>query len=93
MTTSRKIWLTGLILVLVVVAIGVFGIFQVRMLNKAHSTFENYYAFRGCEQLVSRTSTTGVCKTRSGETITIVLYKGKWYLQGDLPNTFLGHLL
>jgi hypothetical protein len=54
-------------------------------LRRAHSSFENYYAFRGCTQLLQKTSTYGVCKTDSGETIKLVLYKGKWYLDGDLP--------
>ena len=77
----------------VVIALIIFGVFQVRMLNKAHSTFDNYYAFRGCTQLITKTPTYGICKTGSGQTIKIVLYHGKWYLDGDLPNSLLGHLL
>ena len=73
------------------VALVIFGIYQVRLLRKAHSTFDNYYAFRGCAQLIKRTSTYGICKTNSGQTIKIVLYHGKWYLNGDTPTTWLGH--
>ena len=54
-------------------------------LRHAHSSFENYYAFRGCIQLLQKTETFGICKTDSGQTIKMVLYKGKWYLDGDLP--------
>jgi len=57
-------------------------------LRRAHSSFENYYAFRGCKQLLQKTDTYGVCKTDTGETIKIVLYNGKWYLDGDLPTCY-----
>lgn len=53
--------------------------------RRAHDTFENYYAFRGCTQLLEKTDTYGICKTSSGETIKIVAYDNKWYLDGDLP--------
>ena len=84
--------LLGIVIVLTVALI-VTAIYQIRELHKAHSTFDNYYAFRGCQQLLKRTPTYGVCKTNSGQIITIVLYNGKWYLKGDLPTGFLGHLL
>jgi len=54
-------------------------------LRRAHSSFESYYAFRGCTQLLQKTETYGICKTDTGETIKMILYKGKWYLDGDLP--------
>jgi len=66
-----------------------FGVNQVLYLQKAHSTFENYYAFRGCTQLLVRTGDYGLCKTGSGQTIKIVKFQGKWYLDGDLPCGFL----
>ena len=59
-------------------------------LRRAHSNFENYYAFRGCTQLLQKTNTYGICKTDSGETIKLVLYKNKWYLDGDLPVCYFG---
>jgi len=81
------------ILLIVVIGLGAFGLNQERTLHKAHSTFDNYYAFRGCTQLIKREPTYGVCKTGSGQTITIVQYHGKWYLKGDLPLGMLGHLI
>jgi len=66
---------------------------QYVVLRKAHSTFEDYYAFRGCTELLERTDTEGVCRTDTGQTITIVLYRGRWYLKGDLPGCFLGACL
>jgi len=67
----------------------VFGVYQVLYLRKAHSTFENYYAFRGCTQLLERTADYGLCRTASGQMIKIVKYQGKWFLDGDLPCGFL----
>jgi hypothetical protein len=71
------------------IAIGFLGIYQILYLQKAHSTFENYYAFRGCVQLLEKTQEYGMCKTKSGETIKIVKFRGKWFLDGDLPCGFL----
>jgi hypothetical protein len=62
-----------------------FGVYWVQYLKVAHSTFENYYAFRGCVQLVERTDVYGVCRISSGQTITIVKYDNRWFLDGDLP--------
>ena len=73
---------------LIVLALVFLAINQFFVLQKAHSTFDNYYAFRGCVQLLSRTDTSGVCKIVSGDTITIVLINGKWYLQGDGPGVW-----
>ncbi len=70
--------------ILVLIVLGIF-VWQYLALKKAHSTFENYYAFRGCVSLVSRTSDSGTCKLASGQTIKIVQFNGKWYLDGDLP--------
>lgn len=66
-----------------------FGIYQVLYLQRAHSTFGNYYAFRGCAQLVSKNDNYGFCKLASGQTIKIVKFQGKWYLDEDLPCGFL----
>ena len=73
----------------VTIVIIVFGIYQVIMLHKAHSTFENYYAFRGCTKLISRTADYGICQTASGQTIKIVRYDNRWFLDGDLPCGFM----
>ena len=61
-------------------------------LSNAHSSFENYYAFRGCVELLDRTQDSGTCRTESGQTIKIVQYEGKWYLDGDLPWACVGRL-
>ncbi len=61
------------------------GLWQIHTLTVAHSSFEKYYAFRGCSTLVERTDTSGTCITKSGASIKIVLYEGRWFLDGDLP--------
>jgi hypothetical protein len=73
----------------VAVVILIFGIYQILFLRKAHSTFENYYAFRGCTTLIKKTNEYGICKTENGQTIKIVKFQDKWYLDGDLPCGFL----
>jgi hypothetical protein len=67
----------------------ILGLNQILFLRKAHSTFENYYAFRGCTQLIEKTPDYGTCKLNKGQTIKIVRFKDKWYLEGDLPCGFL----
>jgi hypothetical protein len=57
-------------------------------LQAAHATFEAYYRFRGCTQLVEKTDTYGRCKLSDGKTIKIVLIQGKWYLEGDGPGVW-----
>ena len=54
-------------------------------LRTAHSTFERYYAFRGCQKLIEKTAEWGTCQLHSGTVIKIVKYQDKWYLDGDLP--------
>jgi hypothetical protein len=84
----KKLYLLiGLLFTVVILA---FLVKQTLVVNKAHSTFENYYAFRGCSQLIKRTDTYGVCKTNSGQVIKIVKFKNKWYLDGDLPTCLAG---
>lgn len=75
------------------VAALVLGIEQFIVLRKAHSTFENYYAFRGCTSLVTSTDSYGICQLPSGGTIKIVEYRGKWYLNNDLPPCWFGFCL
>ena len=62
------------------------ALYQVANVQVAHSSFDNYYKFRGCVSLINRTSSYGYCSLASGEIIKIVEYNGKWYLDGDLPN-------
>lgn len=78
----------AIVIGVLVLAILAFGIYQIIILQKAHSTFDNYYAFRGCTQLLEKTDTYGICKTGSGTTITIVEINNKWYLQGDGPGVW-----
>lgn len=82
MLRSKTLWV---VIICLVLAGGAFMIYQWNYLRVAHSTFDNYYAFRGCTQLVSRTDTSGTCKLANGQMITIVEFINKWYLQGDLP--------
>jgi len=81
-----------IIFLLLLILFLAFAINQWLFLRKAHSTFENYYAFRGCEQLIEKTDAYGTCKTTSGETIKIVKYQNKWYLDNDLPWACIGNL-
>lgn len=67
---------------------GAFFLYQSHQLKIAHSTFENYYAFRGCAQLIDRTETYGDCKLVDGTTIKLVLINGNWYLDGDGPGVW-----
>ena len=60
------------------------GIYQVHMLRVAHSSFENYYKFRGCVALVEKTETYGTCRLQSGQVIKLVQVAGRWFLDGDL---------
>lgn len=77
-------------IVLVILLILIFAISQWLYLRRAHSTFENYYAFRGCVQLIDKADDYGTCRTNSGQVIKIVKYENKWYLDGDLPWACLG---
>ncbi len=61
------------------------AVYWVYYLHVAHSTFENYYNFRGCVQLVEKGDAYATCKLSSGQIIKIVQFDGKWYLDGDLP--------
>jgi hypothetical protein len=74
-----------IIILLVVILLIAFGVQQFFTLQLAHSTFDNYYAFRGCTHLIKRTNDYGLCKIASGQIIKIVKFQGKWYLDGDLP--------
>jgi hypothetical protein len=76
------------IFLFVVIIIFTIGTIQFFILRKAHSTFANYYAFRGCVQLLEKTDTYGICKLSSGQTIKLVNIRGKWYLDGDGPGIF-----
>jgi hypothetical protein len=67
---------------------GIFFVFENHRLNVAHSTFENYYAFRGCSELVEKTDTSARCKLSDSSVITLVKINDKWYLEGDGPGVW-----
>jgi sulfite exporter TauE/SafE len=81
---NRKVMMVAVAVLMIILAV-----YQYFYLKKAHSSFEDYYAFRGCTQLLERAVDYGRCKTDSGQTIKIVKYEGNWYLDGDLPCGFL----
>ncbi|MDD2822550.1 MAG: hypothetical protein PHQ59_00550 [Candidatus Daviesbacteria bacterium] len=70
--------IAGLLLTLIIIN-------QVKVVRVAHETFENYYAFRGCTELLQKGDDFGICKVKTGQTIKIVKFENKWYLDGDLP--------
>ena len=73
------------IITIIVLLTIIISVYWIKVLNTAHSTFENYYTFRGCIELIQKTDTYGLCKLKSGEIIKIVAYNNKWFLDGDLP--------
>jgi hypothetical protein len=86
MLKNKMLLAVATILVIVVFAVVVN---QILVVKKAHSTFDNYYAFRGCVQLLSTTTDSGTCRTGSGQIIKIVEVGNRWYLNGDLPVCWL----
>ena len=84
--THKKV--TTVLSILIIILVASILTTQFFLLQKAHSTFENYYAFRGCVQLLERTPDYGTCKLDSGKTIKIVKIQNKWYLDGDGPNVW-----
>jgi hypothetical protein len=83
---TRRVF--GFIVVLAIVFFA-FAMYQIYNLNIAHSTFDDYYKFRGCSELIEKTDTYGTCRLANGETIKIVKFEGRWFLDGDLPGGFL----
>ena len=80
---TRKNIIFETIILLVVIILSFFWINKLRV---AHSTFQNYYNFRGCESLIEKADTYGTCKLASGNIIKLVKFQNKWYLDDDLPN-------
>jgi hypothetical protein len=76
------------IIVVLILIIASFAAYWIHTVYAAHESFDNYYHFRGCVQLLEKTDTYGICKTSSGQTIKIVQYQGRWFLDGDLPGTW-----
>lgn len=86
----KKIFLS--ITILVFIVIFALALNQWFVLRRAHGTFDNYYAFRGCTRLLEKADSFGTCQTESGQIIKIVQFQNKWYLDGDLPWACLGSL-
>lgn len=94
----RVVW-AGKYRVLLFIGVGlgllltVFIVRQFMVVAQAHSSFENYYQFRGCQQLLTKDNSDATCRLGSGKVIKIVKYQDKWYLDGDLPNCWWGRSL
>lgn len=84
MNRSKLFW--GVLILVVIGA--VFVGYQVYETRLAHTTFERYYAFRGCVELIDKTDTYADCKLANGSTIRMVVINGKWYLEGDGPGVW-----
>ena len=80
----------GMIVFIIILFLLIFlpTVYWAHKLKVAHSSFENYYNFRGCVQLIEKTDTYGICKLSSGETIKLVKINNNWYLDGDGPGVF-----
>ena len=82
---DKKGFAVVVVVIIVIVILGATQFFEVR---KAHSSFDDYYAFRGCVQLLQKTDIYGICKTKSGAITEIVEINNKWYLKGDGPGVW-----
>lgn len=80
---KRHRWVQLAIATLIVLV--ALAIWQFTTLRVAHSSFANYAAFRGCATITSQSSASGTCTLADGQTIQIVQFHGRWYLDGDLP--------
>jgi hypothetical protein len=87
----KNFFKTKYIIALLLITVSVITVFSYFVIttNQAHETFEGYCKWRGLT-IESKTDTYGYCKDmNSGKLQKIVLYQGKWYLDGDLPCGFL----
>jgi hypothetical protein len=82
---NKSVRIIIIVILLIGVVIFVFAVKEALYISQAHTTFEGYYTFRGCVQLLQKTPDYGLCKVNTGETIKIVKFRGEWYLDGDLP--------
>lgn len=86
---KKKILIVSLIISIVLVLL-VFGFmtYQVITTYEAHGTFDGYCKWRGLE-IVNQSNDFGYCRDAvSGQVFKIVLFNGRWYLDGDLPNNW-----
>ena len=74
-------------LVAVVAIFLIWFIYQAITTTKAHQTFESYCKWRGLE-IENKSDSYGYCKDqKTGKEYKMVLFNGKWYLDGDLPGS------
>ena len=82
MPQKKRVLLGGAVLI-TVITIG-FSAYWFEYLRMAHISFDNYYKFRGCTELLSKTEIDATCKLKDGQVIKLVQVKNKWFLDGDL---------
>lgn len=74
---------------IIIVIFGIFIADKIITTYKAHETFEGYCKWRGLE-VENKATNYGYCKdSATGKEYKMVLFKGRWYLDGDLPCGFL----
>ena len=78
-------WIVAILIFIVVLGVSSLLLHYFAYLRLAHSSFANYYAFRGCTELLTKTATDATCRLADGSTIKLVLFHNRWYLDGDLP--------
>lgn len=80
----------GLVVVIAVFVLSsLFVAYELITTQTAHNTFDGYCKWRGLT-VESKADNYGYCKDpKTNESFKIVLYEGKWYLDGDLPCGFL----
>jgi hypothetical protein len=61
------------------------GSAQALLTMSAHDSLAAYSRFRGCTELLSRTTTKATCRLGSGQAITMVEQDSRWFLEGDGP--------
>jgi hypothetical protein len=68
-----------------IILLGIFAFIQIKTIQKAHEAFDGYCKWRGLE-IVSKSDNFGYCRdAKSGKEFKMILFDGKWYLDGDLP--------
>ena len=78
-----------LVLAIFVIIFVAFMIFEMITTYKAHETFDGYCKWRGLV-VESKSNDYGYCKNpQNNKEFKIVLFKNRWYLDGDLPCGFL----
>ncbi len=84
--THKKL---SIIIALLILIAGVFIVSEMITTYKAHETFEGYCKWRGLVT-ESKTSDSGYCRNpHTGQEYKMVLFNGRWFLDGDLPCGFL----